>query len=143
MNSRNSSFVIWPSPLPSNFWNCSIGSFMTLLNVICLCNKQFGFVIIIINQMVLIHTVEPHLSLADHGLYVPGVWSYVRIKPTSVPITFTAPAGFFTCTSLDFPRSFETKSDLNPILSNLVINSKTYSGWWIRVPRTKWPDFRP
>ena len=30
VKSRNSSFVIWPSPFPSIFWNFSIGSFMTL-----------------------------------------------------------------------------------------------------------------
>ena len=88
---------------------------------------QLGFVIMIIKH-ILIQTAELHLSLAHHIPYVKdpcGGVSGVRIKLTSVPITFTAPGGFFTCTSLDFPRSFETESDLNPILSNLVINSKT------------------
>ena len=100
---------------------------MTLENVNCLYNMQFGFVIMIIKPIIT-QTAELLLSLAHHIPYVKGACggvSGVRIKLTSVPITFTAPGGFFTCTSLDFPRSFETESDLNPILSNLVINSKT------------------
>ena len=92
---------------------------------------QFGFVInfnVMIIKPIITQTAELLLSLAHHIPYVKdacGGVTGVRIKLTSVPITFTAPGGFFTCTSLDFPRSFETESDLNPILSNFVINSKT------------------